>query len=315
MALLTCLLMVGCSNTTRSVLPATDQTRYCVYVPSSDFADAEEGGAWAAVPAPGAGSPTAPLRPSPPPLRGLPGGGGGDGIPRGMLRPMPQSGAAAAGAGTGAAAGEALVTGGAVIAAAGSVLLLCITVNAIVDGGKTPIDIADRFYGTHLGDISGWVQGRYTSNDTAYAHAIEVEIIIGRVLDGEATVAIHALNKEPASASHPRPRASLDSETIKDNKRGRIYATYTKFNKRTSLYYSGRASMVTDLNPNIPLEFLARLAIQLRDANHHLMKMMNPKTLRSCLQSWMSSISDPPLTMKKDIMMLRTGEYVEESSN
>lgn len=153
-ALLTCLLLVGCSSATRSVVPATGQTRYCVNVPSSDFEQEEQGGALAAVPATGAGSPTAPLRPSPPPLRGLPGGGAGDGVPRGMLRPVPPGGAVAAGAGTGAAAGRALVRGGAVVAASGSVLLLCFTIKAVVDGKQTPLDIADRFYGTHFGDLS-----------------------------------------------------------------------------------------------------------------------------------------------------------------
>jgi hypothetical protein len=35
--------------------------------------------------------------------------------------------------------------------------------------------------------------------------------------------------------------------------------------------------MVTDLNPNIPLDFLARLAIQLRDVNHHVDENDEPK--------------------------------------
>ena len=52
-ALLTFMLLVGCSSAPRSVLPATGQTRYCVYVPSSGFVQAERGGASAAVPAPG----------------------------------------------------------------------------------------------------------------------------------------------------------------------------------------------------------------------------------------------------------------------
>ncbi|MFL5347447.1 MAG: hypothetical protein ACJ8AT_21895, partial [Hyalangium sp.] len=82
-----------------------------------------------------------------------------------MLRPVPQGGTTAAGAGTGAAAGEALVTGGAVVAAAGSVLLLCFTAKAVVAGEQTPIDIADKFYGTHFGDVSEWVRGRYPRSD------------------------------------------------------------------------------------------------------------------------------------------------------
>jgi hypothetical protein len=271
MALLTCLLLVGCSSTTRSVVPAADPTRYCVYAPSSDFAEEEQGGGSAAVPAPGAGSPKAPLRPSPP-LRGLPGGGAGDGLPRGMLRPVPPGSAAAAGAGTGAAAGKALVTGGAVVAAAGSVLLLCVTIKAVVDGKKAPIDIADRFYGTHFGDVSGWVQGRYSPEGSATPRTIEIEILIHQDPDGTVSVETSAPAPQPESVSFPRasPSGRPDAESARESKkkRGRLYATYRKLNAKTNLYYSGRTSMVVDLS--LPLRPQARLAVRFRDMNHHV---------------------------------------------
>jgi RHS repeat-associated protein len=48
---------------------------------------------------------------------------------------------------------------------------------------------------------------------------------------------------------------------------GRIYATYTKYNVNTGLYYSGRTSMVIDLNQ--PWRPQAEAAVEARDANHH----------------------------------------------
>ena len=279
-ALLTCMLLVGCSSAPRSVLPATGQTRYCVYVPSGGFEQAEQGGASAAVPAPGASSPTAPPSPSPPPLRGLPGGGAGDGVPRGMLRPVPQGGTSAAGAGTGAAAGEALVTGGAVVAAAGSVLLVCFTVKAFVDGEQTPIDIADKFYGTHFGDVSGWVQGRYPPRGSAPPATLEMEVIIHQGSDGTVSVETSAPMPQPEPVPSPRaapigwPDAESDRESKK--KRGRLYATYRKLNEATNLYYSGRTSMVVDLG--LPFRLQAELAVRFRDMNHHVDENKDPRS-------------------------------------
>ncbi|ATB39839.1 hypothetical protein CYFUS_005287 [Cystobacter fuscus] len=277
-ALLTCMLLVGCSSASRSVLPATGQTRYCVYVPSSGFEPAKHGGASAAVPAPGASSPTAPRPPSPPPLRGLPGGGAGDGVPRGMLRPVPRGGTTAAGAGTGAAAGEALVTGGAVVAAAGSVLLLCFTVKAVVDGEQSPIDIADRFYGTHFGDVFGWARGRYSPKGSAHPANIEMEFLIHQAPDGTVSVETSAPTTQPESVSSPRapPNGRPDAESARESKkkRGRLYATYRKRNETTNLYYSGRTSMVVDLS--LPLDLQAQWAIKLRDMNHHVDENKDP---------------------------------------
>lgn len=62
--------------------------------------------------------------------------------------------------GAGFAAGE-VVVGGAVAAAVGSGLLVCLTAKAAANGEKTPTNIADEYYGTHFGDVKGWVQGQY----------------------------------------------------------------------------------------------------------------------------------------------------------
>ena len=103
----------------------------------------------------GAASPAAPLiAPSSPPLQGLSGEGLGNGVPRGVLRFVPEAARPQDKRG-GWRGGRALVTGGAVVAAAGSVVLVCLTVTAAVNGTETPIDIADKFYGTHFGDGLG----------------------------------------------------------------------------------------------------------------------------------------------------------------
>ncbi|OJH42701.1 hypothetical protein [Cystobacter ferrugineus] len=196
-----------------------------------------------------------------------------------MLRPVPQGGTTAAGAGTGAAAGAALVTGGAVVAAAGSVLLLCFTVKAVVEGEQPPIDIADKFYGTHFGDVSGWVQGRYPPKGSAHPATIEMEILIHQVPDGTVDVTTSAPLAQPESVSPPRappsgwPDAESDRESKK--KRGRLYVTYRKLNKKTNLYYAGRTSMVVDLG--LPLRLQAELAIRFRDMNHHVDENDDPK--------------------------------------
>jgi RHS repeat-associated protein len=65
-----------------------------------------------------------------------------------------KSGAIAAGGGAGALAAAGLAAGG-------SLALAAETARAAVRGEPTPIDVADKFYGTHFGDIHGWVTGVY----------------------------------------------------------------------------------------------------------------------------------------------------------
>jgi len=207
---LLCVALLGCGIAAPSVRHAPDAQRRCAYVPSRD----EAAGAWkeevfsaragvhvVLVAAAGA-SPVAPPAPSPAPaLKGLSGEELGNGIPRGVLRLVLEGGAGAE-AGAGGAAGETVVVGGAFVAAVGSGLLVCLTARAALDGEKTPIEIADEYYGTHLGDVKGWVQGQY-----------------------------------PAQVPPPgaAPRSKPDESTGK--RLGRIYVIYTKLNKVTHRYY------------------------------------------------------------------------------
>ncbi|WNG28562.1 hypothetical protein F0U62_34600 [Cystobacter fuscus] len=198
---------------------------------------------------------------------------------RGILRPVPQGGTTAAGAGTGVTAGEALVMGGAVVAAAGSVLLLCFTVKAVVAGEQTPIDIADKFYGTHFGDVSGWVRDRSPPKGTANSRTIAIDILIHQAPDGTVAVTTSAPMAQSESQSSPLapPSGRPDEESNREGrkKRGRLYVTYRKLNKKTKLYYSGRTSMVVELG--LPLDLQAQLAIQFRDMNHHIDENEDPK--------------------------------------
>ncbi|WNG35552.1 hypothetical protein F0U61_19170 [Archangium violaceum] len=144
-ALLLLMFLAGCSITTRGVRPGTGQDTL----------------KW--------GLPVAPQAPSPPtPLQGIAGEGLGNGLPRAVLRLVPQGATTAAEAATGATTGEALVAGGALVAAGGSVVLVCLTAKAALDGRQTPLNIADTFYGTHFGDLQGWVQGCYSPKSTVH---------------------------------------------------------------------------------------------------------------------------------------------------
>ena len=246
--LLCMVLLVGCSGTSPSVREAPEQPQRCVYVPRSEGASgarkeaissARAGMNVVLVAAATGASPVAPLAPrSAPSLEGLSGEGLGDGIPQGMLRLVPEGGPAVD-AGPGGAAGV-VVVGGAVVAAVGSGFLVCLTASAAADGEKTPIDIADKYYGTHFGDVKGWIQGQYSTQ------------------------------APPGVAPKPEPDKS-------DKKRlGRVYVTYTKLNTTTNRSYAGRTSMVVDLTQSLPLQ--AVTAVLLRDKNHRLDENLEPRS-------------------------------------
>ncbi|WP_044198880.1 hypothetical protein [Hyalangium minutum] len=245
---LLCMVLVGCSGTAPSIRSTSEQPQRCVSVPLGDGTARARKEAVAApragmrvvlVVAPAEAVPVEPLAPrSAPLLERLPGEGLGDGVPRGVLRWVPE-GAPELEARAGGAAGEVVVVGGAVVAAVGSGLLVCLTASAAAHGEETPIDIADEYYGTHFGDVKGWVQGQYPTQ------------------------------APPGAAARPEPDQ-------RDRKRlGRIYVTYSKLNKTTHRYYAERTSMVVDLTES--LRFQAALAVLLRERNHHLDENTEPR--------------------------------------
>ncbi len=87
-------------------------------------------------------------------------------------------------------------------------------------------------------------------------------------------------NPKPNTTTRPSPKDGLgpdgiplpyepDSESDQDEEKpGRIYVTYTKFNNKTKRFYSGRTSMVIDLNK--PHRLQAVKAVELRNKNHHI---------------------------------------------
>jgi hypothetical protein len=241
---LLCMMLVGCSGTALSIRKAPEQPQRCVYVPRREGV---AGARSEAVPSARAGlrvvlvagaSPATPPAPrSAPSLENLSGEGLGDGASRGVLRLVPEGGLAAE---AGGAAGEGvMVVGGVVVAAVGSGFLVCLTAHAAAEGEKTPIEIADAYYGTHFGDVKGWVQGQYSTRAPP------------------AVVPMHEPDKS-------------DKKQL-----GRIYVTYTKLNTTTHRSYAGRTSMVVDLTRSLRLQ--ATAAVFLRDKNHHMDESVEPE--------------------------------------
>ena len=204
-----------------------------------------------------------PQAPPAPPLEGIAGEGLGNGLPRAVLRLVPRGATTAAEAGAVAATGEALVVGGALVAAGGSVVLVCLTLKDALDGRQTPLELADTFYGTHFGDIQGWAQGCYAPRATGQP---------GTPLP----VSGLKPTSEPQAPAVPGlvPGVAKDEDTQQP---GRLYATYTKFNPKTGRYYAGRTSMVVDLRKSLRLQ--AEHAVNTRDKKHHIDEQAEPDTL------------------------------------
>ncbi|MCY1075318.1 hypothetical protein [Archangium lansingense] len=153
--------------------------------------------------------------------------------------------------------------GGSVLAAGGSVVLVCLTVKAALDGRQTPLDIADTFYGTHFGDLQGWAQGCY---------APKVTVQPGTLAPTRGVMPA----SEPHAPTAPGPATEVDNGRAREKNWGRLYATYTKFSVKTGRYYSGRTSMVVDLHK--PLRPQAVAAVNARDLNHHIDENDEPKS-------------------------------------
>lgn len=80
----------------------------------------------------------------------------------------------------------------------------------------------------------------------------------------------------PGAAREVKPGGSTQADKDEDKKKlGRVYATYTKLNTKTGLYYVGRTSMVIDLTKSLRLQ--AQGAVDVRDANHHVDESSDPK--------------------------------------
>jgi hypothetical protein len=79
--------------------------------------------------------------------------------------------------------------------------------------------------------------------------------------------------QSPKNKPESRPPIPLPPDKDIPPKKGRIYVTYTKLSTKTNRYYSGRTSMVIDLNRHLAeptLDQLAQEAVRQRDRNHHI---------------------------------------------
>lgn len=84
---------------------------------------------------------------------------------------------------------------------------------------------------------------------------------------------VRRLQSEPFPLPDPEP--APDERRKRQPKPGRVYVTYTKYNSKTGLYYSGRTSAAIDLN--LPWLPQAEAAVRARDANHHVDERGEPQ--------------------------------------
>jgi hypothetical protein len=134
--------------------------------------------------------------------------------------------------------------------------------------------------------------GNYAEAEVLIAEAVKIGIIT--------TVAAESYRKsirqvqersapsEPKSGTPPQqspekklgpdwvpPPHPSEPERDRREKRGRIYVTYTKLNKKTGRYYSGRTSMVIHMDK--PYRPQAESAVRARDSNHHVDESDEPR--------------------------------------
>jgi RHS repeat-associated protein len=80
----------------------------------------------------------------------------------------------------------------------------------------------------------------------------------------------------PEPVPPPAPETGAEDDKKEDKPiLGRIYVTYTKYNVKTGLTYSGRTSAV--INLRLPWRAQAQAAVDARDANHHVDENVEPK--------------------------------------
>ncbi len=135
--------------------------------------------------------------------------------------------------------------------------------------------------------------GNYAEAETLIAQAVKIGVISAAAAESyrreiqqaqERSSANEQVKKQQSSKNEPDPEwfpipppDAASSGPDKDGKKrqGRIYVTYTKFNKKTKRYYSGRTSMV--INMDKPLRPQAEAAVDARDSNHHIDENDEPR--------------------------------------
>jgi hypothetical protein len=129
--------------------------------------------------------------------------------------------------------------------------------------------------------------GEYAQAEMLITEAVKIGLLstaaaaayrgnIQQAREGAATRPQDKKNTSQSPKNEPEPERTSpapyepDSDTDQDarERQGRIYVTYTKLNMKTRRYYSGRTSMV--INMDKPLLPQARKAVDARDTNHHI---------------------------------------------
>jgi hypothetical protein len=139
--------------------------------------------------------------------------------------------------------------------------------------------------------------GNYAEAEMLIAEAVKIGVVTTTAAEAyrrtikqaqERSSASPPGKTEPASRQSPQKKTGPDwipaplpdtSGPNPDNegarKQGRIYVTYTKFNRKTLRYYSGRTSKLIDLDK--PLRPQADAAVSARDSNHHIDESEEPQ--------------------------------------
>jgi hypothetical protein len=134
--------------------------------------------------------------------------------------------------------------------------------------------------------------GNYSEAEVLIAEAIKIGVITTVAAESyresirQAQERSASAKPKSSTASHRSPEKKLgpdgvpppypsEPEEERQGGRGRIYVTYTKFNKKTGRYYSGRTSMVIHMDK--PYRPQAQAAVLARDSSHHVDESDEPR--------------------------------------
>lgn len=125
--------------------------------------------------------------------------------------------------------------------------------------------------------------GNYAEAEILITEAVKIGAITALAAESYRRTIRHAQEGAPDNQQSrkqqpwtPLPDAtSPDSSENRQENQGRIYVTYTKFNQKTKRFYSGRTSMI--INMDKPFRPQAEAAVAARDSNHHIDENDEPK--------------------------------------
>ncbi|HLL01574.1 MAG TPA: hypothetical protein VK539_13375 [Myxococcaceae bacterium] len=125
--------------------------------------------------------------------------------------------------------------------------------------------------------------GNYAEAEILIIEAVKIGAITSLAAESYRRTIRHAQEGAPGNqqSKKQQPWTPLPDATSpgpsedRHEKQGRIYVTYTKFNQKTKRFYSGRTSMI--INMDKPFRPQAEAAVAARDSNHHVDENDEPK--------------------------------------